>query len=62
MKARHLDVYFESEEKIMTKLNLERPLHEILSDQSMGNPDDKLRLFLIYFICAPFIPEVLYGS
>ncbi|KAK2705954.1 protein sly1 homolog [Artemia franciscana] len=62
VKARHLDVYFESEEKIMTKLNLERPLHEILSDQSMGNPDDKLRLFLIYFICAPFIPEEEYNK
>ncbi|KAK2717935.1 sec1 family domain-containing protein 1-like [Artemia franciscana] len=23
----------------------------------MGNPDDKLRLFLIYFICIPFIRE-----
>lgn len=53
IKARRLDTFFEIEEKIMSKLALDRPLIDILKDSEFGEPDDKMRLFIIYYICTP---------
>ncbi|XP_050319659.1 protein sly1 homolog [Bactrocera neohumeralis] len=57
IKARRLDSFFELEEKIMSKQTLDRPLLELLKDPEFGLPEDKLRLFIIYYICAQNVPE-----
>ncbi|KAK2711884.1 hypothetical protein QYM36_012867 [Artemia franciscana] len=62
VKTRHLNVYFELETKIMSKPNVERSLSEILSDPSIGSPEDKLRLFLIYLICTPSVSTEEYNK
>lgn len=57
IKSRRLDSFFEMEEKIMSKLTLDRPLIDILKDPEFGQPEDKMRLFIIYYICTPNMPE-----
>ena len=57
IKARRLDSFFELEEKIMSKQTLDRPLLELLKDPEFGLPDDKLRLYIIYYICSQNVPE-----
>ncbi|KAL7742221.1 hypothetical protein ACLKA6_005485 [Drosophila palustris] len=57
IKARRLDSYFEIEEKIMSKQTLDKPLLELLRDAEFGQPEDKLRLYIIYYICAQQLPE-----
>lgn len=57
IKARRLDSYFEIEEKIMSKQTLDKPLLELLRDPEFGQPEDKLRLYIIYYICAQQLPE-----
>lgn len=52
IKERRLDSFFETEEKIMSKLTLDRPLIDILKDPEFGEPSDKMRLFIIYYICT----------
>jgi len=56
IKTRKLDMFFELEEKIMAKhaspFGSDRSLIQILEDQDAGTPEDKLRLFLIYFLCS----------
>uniref|UniRef100_A0A2P2HY43 Sec1 family domain-containing protein 1-like n=1 Tax=Hirondellea gigas TaxID=1518452 RepID=A0A2P2HY43_9CRUS len=52
IKKRKLDVFFEVEEKIMGRATLEKPLIEILSEEGCGSPADKLRLFLIHYLCS----------
>jgi len=51
IKARRLDSYFEIEEKVMSKQTLDRPLLDLLRDGEFGQAEDKLRLYIIYFIC-----------
>ncbi|XP_055712245.1 protein sly1 homolog [Phlebotomus papatasi] len=51
IKARRLDSFFELEEKIMSKAALDRSLTEILSEAEFGTPEDKMRLFIIHYIC-----------
>lgn len=58
IKSRKLDVYFEIEEKIMGKATLEKSLMDMITDPEAGLPSDKLRLFLISFICGPSMTEV----
>ncbi|GAB1600909.1 sec1 family domain-containing protein 1 [Argonauta hians] len=53
IKARKLDVYFETEEKMMSKSVLDKSLMDIISDPEAGNPEDKIRLFIISMICGP---------
>lgn len=36
---------------------LEKLLLDILSDPSAGTPDDKMRLFIIFYICTPHLTE-----
>lgn len=59
IKARRLDSYFEFEEKIMSKQALDRPLVDLMRDPDFGTPDDKMRLFIIYYICTN-MPEAEY--
>ncbi|XP_046664016.1 protein sly1 homolog isoform X2 [Homalodisca vitripennis] len=60
IKSRRLDTLFELEEKIMSKQSLDRPLMEILADPDTGSPEDKMRLFIIYYICSHTMSEVDY--
>uniref|UniRef100_A0A7I2V5I2 Sec1 family domain-containing protein 1 n=2 Tax=Homo sapiens TaxID=9606 RepID=A0A7I2V5I2_HUMAN len=57
IKARKLDVYFEYEEKIMSKTTLDKSLLDIISDPDAGTPEDKMRLFLIYYISTQQAPS-----
>ncbi|CAL1268751.1 unnamed protein product [Larinioides sclopetarius] len=57
IKSRKLDVYFEIEEKIMGRATLEKSLMDMITDPEAGLPTDKLRLFLISFICGPSMTE-----
>lgn len=57
IKSRRLDSFFETEEKIMSKLALDRPLIDVLKDSEFGQPEDKMRLFIIYYICTPHVPD-----
>lgn len=52
IKRRKLDVYFELEEKLLSRGVGERPPLELLADQAAGNATDKLRLLLILYLCA----------
>lgn len=56
IKSRKLDVYFETEEKLMSKASLDN-LMEIISDPEAGTPEDKLRLFLIALICGQSLSD-----
>jgi hypothetical protein len=57
IKARKLDVYFETEEKLMSKSVLDKSILDIISDPDAGTPEDKLRLFIINLICGPQMSE-----
>ncbi|XP_044127858.1 sec1 family domain-containing protein 1 isoform X2 [Bufo gargarizans] len=57
IKARKLDVYFEYEEKLMSKSTLDKSLLDIISDPDAGTPEDKMRLFLIYYITSAHPPS-----
>ncbi|ERL91253.1 protein sly1 homolog [Dendroctonus ponderosae] len=58
IKARKLDTFFELEEKIMSKTQqLEKPLLDIISDPDAGDLEDKLRLFIIYYICSAHLSD-----
>ena len=59
IKARKLDTYFELEEKILGRQTLEKSIQETLTDPEAGNSTDKLRLFLIHYICNHLAPEEL---
>lgn len=62
IKSRRLDTLFELEEKIMSKASLDRPLMDIISDPDLGNPEDKMRLFIIYYICSQSITEAEFNK
>lgn len=44
----------------MSKTTLDKSLFEMLSDPNSGTPEDKMRLFIIFYICTPFISEADY--
>jgi len=58
IKNRKLDVLFETEEKIMSKSNLETSVLDIIKDPEAGLPEDKLRLFLIYYVSSPSMSQI----
>ncbi|CAH0560503.1 unnamed protein product [Brassicogethes aeneus] len=59
IKCRKLDTFFELEEKIMSKAQaLEKQLMDIIMDPDAGTPDDKIRLFVIYYICTTHLNDV----
>ncbi|XP_077421344.1 sec1 family domain-containing protein 1 [Vanacampus margaritifer] len=57
IKSRKLDVYFEYEEKLMSKSTLDKSILDIISDPDAGTPEDKMRLFLIFYITAQQPPS-----
>ncbi|KAG2457512.1 SCFD1 protein, partial [Polypterus senegalus] len=57
IKTRKLDVYFEYEEKLMSKSTLDKSLLDMISDPDAGTPEDKMRLFLIYYITSQQPPS-----
>ncbi|XP_076048320.1 sec1 family domain containing Slh [Oratosquilla oratoria] len=57
IKSRKLDVYFEMEEKIMGHTTLEKPVLDVIRDPDCGTAYDKLRLFLIYYLCSPNLTD-----
>uniref|UniRef100_T1JGN0 Protein sly1 homolog n=1 Tax=Strigamia maritima TaxID=126957 RepID=T1JGN0_STRMM len=57
IKSRKLDVFFEIEEKIQSKTTLDKSLIELFADPEAGTPEDKMRLFLIYYICGPTLTD-----
>ncbi|XP_009695785.1 PREDICTED: sec1 family domain-containing protein 1 isoform X1 [Cariama cristata] len=57
IKSRKLDVYFEYEEKIMSKSTLDKSLLDMISDPDAGTSEDKMRLFLIYYISSAQAPS-----
>jgi len=62
IKKRRLDVFFELEEKIMSGATLDKSINEIINDPENGEPDDKLRLFLIYFLCTNTITDAEFDQ
>ena len=50
IKGRKLDEYFEMEEKVMSKTTSEKSVMDFINDPEGGDPEDKMRLFLVYFI------------
>lgn len=62
IKSQRLDSFFETEEKIMSKQTLDRPFIDILKDAEFGTPEDKMRLFIIYYICTPSVSDSEYAK
>jgi len=62
IKARKLDVYFETEEKLMSKSTLDKPILDILRDPEAGTPEDKMRLFIIYYLSTPTVSTAEYDG
>jgi sec1 family domain-containing protein 1 len=62
IKIRRLDSYFEIEEKIMSKLLLDRALSELLTDPEFGTADDKMRLFIIFYICSSANADIEFST
>eukprot|EP00117_Sycon_ciliatum_P018072 scpid60804/ scgid5571/ Sec1 family domain-containing protein 1; SLY1 homolog; Syntaxin-binding protein 1-like 2 len=52
IKDRKLDMFFDAEEKILSKSTLDRPVLEIIQDPQAGTALDKLRLFLICYLMS----------
>ncbi|CAO1307295.1 unnamed protein product [Diamesa serratosioi] len=59
IKVRRLDSFFELEEKIMSKSVLDKALIDLLQDPQFGNIEDKMRLYIIFYICTN-LPEQEY--
>ncbi|XP_065158003.1 protein sly1 homolog isoform X2 [Atheta coriaria] len=60
IKARKLDTFFELEEKIMGKATLDKSLLDIITDPETGTADDKMRLFIVYYLCNSQITDADY--
>jgi hypothetical protein len=57
VKDREIDAYFEHEEAIITKsLVAQKEMISLITSEGRGTPEDKLRLFLIYFLSTKSIP------
>lgn len=59
IKVRRLDSFFELEEKIMSKSVLDKALSDLLQDPQFGSIEDKMRLYIIFYICTN-LPEQEY--
>jgi len=62
IKQRRLDVFFELEEKMMSASALDKSIMDVLSDPDNGTPDDKLRLFLIFYLTSPTISDAEFDQ
>jgi hypothetical protein len=47
-----LDTFFEVEEKVMGKVALDKGIMDVITDNDSSTPDDKMRLFIIFYICS----------
>ena len=52
IKVRRLDSFFELEEKIMSKSVLDKAMSDLMQDPEFGGIEDKMRLYIIYYICT----------
>ena len=41
----------------MSKQTLDRSLMQVFEDPEAGTAEDKMRLFIIYYICSPQLPD-----
>eukprot|EP01137_Pigoraptor_chileana_P023083 Opistho-2@88819 len=57
IKSRQLDAFFETEERLMQKSSLERPVTDMIADTILGTVEDRIRLFAIYMVTADDIPD-----
>jgi hypothetical protein len=57
IKERKLDVFFEMEDRMISKSSLDKTVLDMISDTTAGTPEDKMRLFIIYYILSPDIAE-----
>jgi hypothetical protein len=58
IKSRKLDNFFELEEKILSKTQaLDKTIYDLIADPGTGTPEDKMRLFIIFYICTPHISD-----
>jgi len=60
IKARKLDSFFEVEEKVMGKVALDKGIMEVITDNESSTPEDKMRLFIIYYICSQTMTEASF--
>ncbi|CAF4952947.1 protein sly1 homolog [Pieris napi] len=62
IKSRRLDSFFELEEKIMSKSSAveSKTVLDLISDEEAGTPEDKMRLFIIYYLCTSQLNEEEY--
>ncbi|XP_072938521.1 protein sly1 homolog [Epargyreus clarus] len=62
IKSRRLDSFFELEEKIMSKSSHveSKAVLDLITDSSAGTEEDKMRLFIIYYLCTSQLPEDEY--
>lgn len=51
-------MYFEMEEKLMSKQTQDRSILDVIQDPEAGRPEDKLRLFIIHYVCTPTMTDV----
>jgi len=57
VKEREIDTYFEHEEAIITKsFQAQKEMINLICGEGRGTAEDKLRLFLIYFLSTKTIP------
>lgn len=59
IKSRRMDSFFELEEKIMSKSLLDKAMSDLLQDREFGSNEDKMRLYIIFYICTN-MPEPEY--
>lgn len=57
IKERKLDTFYEMEDKMITKSSLDKSVLDILSDPTAGHAEDKMRLFIIYYILSQDMSE-----
>eukprot|EP00731_Ephydatia_muelleri_P027307 Em0019g180a len=57
IKERKLDLFFEMEDKLITKSSLDKSVLDVISDPSAGTAEDKLRLFVIYYTLSPDVSD-----
>uniref|UniRef100_A0A914UW23 Sec1 family domain-containing protein 1 n=1 Tax=Plectus sambesii TaxID=2011161 RepID=A0A914UW23_9BILA len=57
IKVRKLDQFFETEEKLLNRQMPDTPLIDTLRDPACGSTEDKLRLFLINYICSDSLSD-----
>jgi len=59
IKNRELDTYFQLEEDMIAKIPQDKKeILNLITDPKRGTPEDKLRLFLIYYLTSESIPDV----